>query len=67
MNLQALENTSFCSELISEACSYNNQQLCFPVWWVMEQINDALKSLWGEKGGRRREAGSEGETETDSF
>lgn len=66
VNLQALENIAFCSELISEVCSYNNQQLCFAVWWVMEQINDALKSLWGEKGEGGSEAGSEGETETDS-
>lgn len=59
MNLQALENIAFCSELISEACSYNNQQLRFAVWWVMEQINDALKSLWGEGRAKWKEAGRE--------
>lgn len=66
VNLQALENIAFCFELISEACSYNNQQLCFAAWWVMEQINDALKSLWGEKEEGGSEARSEGETKTDS-
>lgn len=66
VNLQALENIKFCFELISDACSYTNQQLCFAVWWVMEQINDALKSLRGERRVRWREAGSEGETKADS-